>query len=260
MSIARTLLGNLPPSGHGVYARAQSAAFLSQFDFVVTRVAQGNARDRISSLRNVWLFDFPSVWRPGTNHAAIVAKYEALIDAGAVGGIADLEDGWTGATPDQIKAVTKAIADSIGRGYRWGVTTFPELTSKLAPVAASGAWFSPQLYHQPSGHADAYWYTLAESIWTARMVIPSVALWSRFFPDLATYRPWLDSLPPAPGAIGWTTDDTPDSMVRDYLAWSPSRGALPAALFWLRAYGLTPLGLGLILLTVLAILILAFRR
>lgn len=259
------LLGNMPPRGRGVYARGQTVEWLSRFDFVALRASQGGASTKAIALRQrgvaVWFYDFPSEWMPDSNFVATVARFEHLISStGAIGGIADPENGWVrpGATPAQSAALTKALKDSIGRGFRWGITSFASAihTPVVAALAKSGAWGTPQLYHlAPS---DKGWHAQWEHAFGARMTIPSVPVWHGDYPGAATEStlgPYLATLPWAPGAIAWTTDETSDAFVRVYLAWEPWGNPVVKAVLWLR--DMVPTPLGLLVLAVLAAVVLA---
>lgn len=255
------LAGNLPPGGRGVYARSQSVDWLATFDFVCLVATRGDTRTKARQLvargRPVWLYDMPSEWTPSHDIAAVVARFEALArDVGATGCIADLEAGWPQADIEPARA---ALAASVARGFRWGVTSYPELRERLRPLSALDVWFSPQMYNQSGATAAAYQKWL--DVFGARRVIPSIALW-RGAPGLGTddhfkaYFAGLGSLASARGAIAWTTDATDEvadasivAMFRDYAPW---HDVVTRALLWLAAYIPTPVGIATIVALVVA--------
>lgn len=269
-AIRQLLLGNLPPTGRGVYARSQDVEWLARFDFVALNADRGDAGRKAIALvaRGVqaWFYAMPSTWGPTDNHAIVVARFEALVDAtGAAGCIADPEaDGnrrWRDATAAQIESLRSAIADSIGRGYRWGVTCFADGIAGewMRVLSTSGAWGSPQIYHNPG---DLRWYAHWSDAFGARMAIPSVPVWHGSYPhapDLAALPAFLAAMDAAPGAIGWTTDDTSEAWVAAYLAWEPWGNLAARVLLALRAYALTPIGIVVGVLVVAAILYLLVK-
>lgn len=255
------LLGNLPPSGHGVYARGQAVAWLARFDFIALNADRGDAESKahalISAGREVWFYRMPSSWMPASDFAAAVARDEELVKAtGAAGAIADPENGWRGATFAQAAALAAALEASIKRGFRWGVTCFPDGIKGqwMKVLSRCGAWGTPQLYRP----VDVRFYDDWTAAFGARMCVPSVALWTTpqdFYFTPENYAPYLQSMPATRGAIGWTTDQSPDSLVNPYLAWKPERNPLVGAALFLGAYGATPLGIAAIVL--LALLVVA---
>lgn len=222
--IVRKLFGNLPPKGHGVYARGQSADWLAQWNFVAINLDRGDAistaRALVGRRISVWFYKTPGAWVPSHDLDAEITQHEqAVQETGATGYIVDAENGWPGSTSDRADELAAAIRASIDRGFRVGFTSYPEFRWR-ANLAKSGAWGSPQLY-RPS---DVAWFGEWKSLFGTLMIVPSVSLWPSpqnyaFTPD--NFPPYLASIPGAVGAIGWTTGEDNQWMVDDYRAWSP---------------------------------------
>lgn len=247
-------MSNTPPIGHGVYARDQSVEWLSRFDFVVLNGertdAPTKARALVAAGKSVWFYAFPTWWSPDGDDVERVHTMEQLIDStGARGAIADPERGWPEAGSDRIQHLSNAIRDSVNRGYQWGITSFAEFITRATPLKSSGAWVAPQIYHN-SPADNVRLYNMWRNMFGPNMIIPSVALW-RLAPDfsgpMSDYAAYLSKLPPAQGAIGWTTAQTIDSMVDTYLSWLPWANKAwnpPPGVFWPWALGAAALGLG----------------
>lgn len=227
---------NNPPTGIGVYARDQTVDWLAQFDFVAVNATRADAVATAQALiargKVVWGYRSPSSWLPtdtsgnDSDYEAMIARDEAFLQAsGAVGSICDPETGWAGATQAQAQGLADAIAASIARGYKWGVTCFASgMPGRWMQIlATTGAWGSPQIYH--SGPEDAQYLNAWLSAFGPSGVILSVALTSASmanepgFASAADYAAYLAQLPPTQGSIGWTTPQTSDAYVAAYLAW-----------------------------------------
>jgi len=259
-----SLLGNLPPAGHGVYARGQGIDYLKRFDFVAVNIDRGDARATARALKalgkGVWFYRTPGGWTPDRDDAVTIALHEdAVADTGADGSIGDAENGWPGADSIRALALSDALRASIERGFRWGFTSYPEFRHREI-FARSGAWGSPQVY-RPS---DLRLWDKWSASFGMRMSIPSVSLWPSpqdYHFDQENYRPYLDAMPLARGSIGWTTGEGNGWMVSEYLSWSPSRDPVTRALLFLQAYAPTPVGIAIIAaLVVLFFLWMRMRR
>lgn len=212
-----------PPIGKGVYARTQPVDWLSRFDFVCVNasqtVAEGTARALIAQGIEVWFYKGPSSWMPADDEVATIAGLEALIlRTGAAGAIADPETGWNDSPTSRAQRFTRALAASVARGFRWGLTSFPSMRH-VETMAASGAWGSPQIYAPDDARLIPRWV----SAFGADNVCLSVALWSGHFyvfSDARAYAQYLAALPSMRGSIGWSTDQTQDSFVSTYLSWA----------------------------------------
>lgn len=248
-------MANTPPIGHGVYARDQEVEWLARFDFIVLNGvrtdAVAKARQLVQMGKSVWFYAFPSWWMPEGNDEERVRTMEQLIDSvGAHGAIADPENGWPDQPSSRFQQLADAISASVNRGYRWGITSFAELVPRARPLVSSGAWVAPQVYHN-SPNDNVRLYNMWRRLFGSHMIIPSVALW-RLAPDfsgpMSDYARYLSLLPPAQGAIGWTTGQTGEGMVGTYLAWLPWANKSynpPPGVFWPWAVGLGALGAGL---------------
>lgn len=256
------LLGNLPPSGHGVYARGQAIDYLKRFDFVAVNLDRDDARSTARAVkaagRGVWFYRTPGAWTPDGNDAARIALHEnAIRETGADGAICDAENGWGGASAQRAAGLAAALSQSIARGFRWGITSFPEFRHRES-LALSGAWGSPQLY-RPSDIALASRWV---SSFGPRMVIPSVSLWPSpqdYTFDPSNYAPYLAAMPASRGAIGWTTGAGNLWMVETYLAWQPWRDPVTRAMLFLLAFAPTPVGITILGALLLAVIIYALH-
>ncbi len=260
MRLGTLVCGNLPPGGRGMYANGESAyelELLRRFDFVALNVRRGDAvtlaRELIARGVTVWFYDYGSGWEPGDDFTATIARYEALCDTtGAAGGIVDVEGGWSaGLAATDGARLAAAVKASIAKGYRWGVTSYPEGLAWARELAKVGAWGSPQMYGQTG--ASAGWYARWATAFGDHMLAPSVALWPGNpnlgmpdFSDPRNYATYLATLPTALGAIGWTQGAPSAAMLSAYLAWEPWHGVLQRVLLWLWSHVQTPVGLAVV--------------
>lgn len=211
-----------PPVGKGVYARAQSADWLSRFDFVCINATRNDAEAVATALIamgvEVWFYRGPDAFLPSKDEVDTVAKLEALIlRTGAAGAIADPETGWNESPTSRAVRFASAIRASVARGFRWGLTSFPTMRH-VETMASSGAWGSPQIYAPDDARLIPRW----ASAFGADNVCLSVALWGGHFyvfTDVRAYAQYLAALPSTRGSIGWTTDQSTDSWVNAYLTW-----------------------------------------
>lgn len=255
----------LPPSGRGIYARAQDVAFLSRFDFVALNAHRSDAPQKASQLiaagKRVWYYSTPEHWRPNVWGAEIGRMIRMVRSVGAEGFIADPETGWDGAPDAQADtlAVTLRAAVDTER-VRVGVTSYPmwRFQSRLASHLRGRAWGSPQLYARTlppetlarDGGADSLrsWMDAWTAIWGPSHVIPGAALWQHegFAGDggRERYARYLAALPPAVGRIGWSAGTGPEWMMADYLASDPAGNTAARAAMELRGFLTTPAGIG----------------
>jgi hypothetical protein len=236
ISIPRLLFGNLPPTGRGVYARDQAIEWLMQFDFVLLPFKRSDTPDKARALlaagKRVYYYGLVSEWTPEDDEVSQIGRIEALCDSiGGDGGLANPENGWQPrnrggsplATPERAMQFAQAIADSISRGYKWGINHYPEMRFR-DQFAASGAWMSPSFFHPQ----DSSWYDRYVALVGKHMIIPSVPLWTpvaappAYDWNAATFGAFLAGLPPCAGAIGFKAQGTSDAwMTSAYLAWDP---------------------------------------
>lgn len=226
--IVRKLFRNLPPKGHGVYARNQSIDWLAQFDFVLVHAGRGDAADTARALRQrgkeVWFYGLPANWQPTDDETAFIATIERLCDAtGGVGGLTNTENGWPSAPQSRAQEFAANIKASIGRGYRWGMNFYPEMKWR-AEMADSGAWMSPSYFHPQDPRFDSEYRLLFGPL----MVIPSVPLWPRIEAppavsyDAESYDALLAGIPHSVGAIGFPAATEGNAWMTDaYKAWKP---------------------------------------
>lgn len=212
-------MGSVAPSGHGVYARAQSVDWLARFDWIAVNAARFDARDVAIALKasrhKVYLTEQPGSWHP-ENALATLDRLVFRAQAWNVDGvIVDAESGWGGVAPDALAHAMVRASSKTSIGFT-SYPLWPGLRS-LAAIAGPSVWGSPQIYHEHPARVMQSWFATWKELFSD--AIPSITLWrndvSRTDREYAAY---LAKVPSAHGYIGWTTDQTPDSMVRAYRA------------------------------------------
>jgi hypothetical protein len=206
------------PTGVGVFARDQSAAWLSQWDFVAVNGSRNDASAKVAALRSrgvdVWLYSGPDAWRPDQWRAELTRIASLASATGALGIIADPETSWPQLSPTRRQSEGAALGTalaSLSRAMSVGLTSyplFPALDPMVGAILANNGdvWGCPQLYAKgrpPS--AIAQWYGLWLSKFAA--VIPAVSGWvsDPSIADVDGFIAYLNSVPASPAGIAWPT-------------------------------------------------------
>jgi hypothetical protein len=214
MSAAAQILGGVPPAGLGLYIRDAIDPRIGRF--VALNAARSDLRAQATVARargqEVWLYSMPSEWRPGVWRDSIASIGERARAIGAVGVIADPENGW----PELSATVRRRELAELGAALaaaaastRVGVTSYPMLPDlrSLADGCGTRVFGSPQLYGRTATDAPTLrgWYDRWRDAGFGPRLVPSIAAWASSS-QLETpegYRRYLDALPRAGGAIGW---------------------------------------------------------
>lgn len=226
---------HLPPSGVGVYARAQSIAWLAQWRFVALPYNRSDTPAKAAALLErgvrVWLYSGPESWEPDAYVATIgriVATHRSLRTEGI---IANPETGWPAmarSDRDRRAADLGTRLATVASDNRVGLTSY----AAWPGLAAAGdacrgkVWGSPEFYHEADW--SGYWARWQAAFGVDRTII-DVGAWPHAearYHDAQSYRAYLDTLPTCVGAIAWTTGETPAYMWPVLHDWSPSPLAL----------------------------------
>lgn len=266
--------GGLPPTGRGIYARAQSVDWLAGFDFVALHRARRDtpqkARDLMARGVSVWLYSTPAEWAPGAWQAELQIIGDMALNLGVAGIIADPENGW----PSVSRAVRDREASALGAGLaelamstRVGVTSYPAFPARrqIAAACEGRVWGSPQIYDKGySAERIFAFYSDWLALFGDARVIPSISAWPSSRSGSAStsrlrtregFRAYLTQfVPPAVGAIGWPTQNAAPYFKQEILAWHPG-----GPLVFARAAGAwitSPIGIGAALVALVALAIL----
>ena len=214
MSAGSQILGGVPPAGVGLYIRDTMEPRIGRF--VALNAARSDLRLQATEARaggrEVWLYSMPSEWRPDRWRDSIASIGRRAAEVGAVGVIADPENGW----PELSATVRRRELEQLGAALaqlagttRVGVTSYPMLPDLRSLAAGCGTrvWGSPQLYGRTATDAPtlAGWLARWRDAGFGPRTIPSIAAWpaSTQLETPEGFRRYLDALPRAGGAIGW---------------------------------------------------------
>lgn len=262
-----TLHGGRPPSGVGVFARAQSVEWLSRWDFVALNAKRGDtaakARELMARGVEVWLYSTPQYWTPHAWPAELLAIQTQVHELGVTGFIANPESSWSGKR-DSAAALGTALRDAASR-TRVGLVSLPMWPGLRACGEACGGtvWAAPENYAKASyqrGGAPllARWVKRYRDAFGHDQVITAVSAWARVngivTNDAASYRTYLAAQPTTVGSIAWTAGTGPAWMLDELREWKPAGGIVHRSarqmLAWLRS------PLGLVVVSVLAVVVL----
>lgn len=266
MSAGALLLRGVPPQGVGVYARAQSAEWLSRFGFVALHGRRfdtpAKARALLEAGREVWLYTTPASWEPQTFRAEVARMLRLVRELGVSGFIADPESGWRGAS-SRVAAELGAMLRDAARETRVGVTSYPLWAHRraLAAECKGAVWASPQLYAKGRNPAHLQtWFGEWQEMFGRTRVIPGISGTIHMRdsdPRIETaegFAWYLSTVPAAGGAIAWTAGIPRPHIGAGLDSYHPG-GSLAAHLTLAAASRLnSPAGLVLLVLLVLVAL------
>lgn len=241
MSPTAQILGGVPPAGLGLYIRDNLDPRLGRF--VALNATRADLRTQAAAARargqEVWLYSMPSEWRPNAWRDSIASIEDRARTVGAVGIIADPENGWPELSSTvrrrELAALGQALAALAG-STRVGVTSYPMLPDVryLAEGCGTRVFGSPQLYGRTATDAATLrgWYDRWRDAGFGPRLVPSIAAWpaSSQLETPEGFQRYLDALPRAGGAIGWrATGAMPRHIAAALAAYEPGGSAAGTA-------------------------------
>lgn len=269
MNILATLNRGAPPIGLGMFMRASFVD--GPWSWVAILGSASNYAHEAGAARaagkQVWLYAMPASFKPDTWRDGLAMLLARAQEVGAEGIIVDPETDWPNmpspARVDQAQAFGAALRDA-AEVTRVGITSYPAFGPlfQIASAAGDACFGVPQLYGQPGAFTqseiDAQWSRWRQAF--GMRLIPAFAAWQPTdhpeLGDAGVYAAYLDRLPRAGGAIGWTAGPIPVNQMNAIARWSPGGNVAftlaLGALSWAgRPTGAVAIGLGVAVLVML---------
>lgn len=254
--------GAIPPTGSGVFARAQSVAWLARFAFVCLPRNRADtpakARDLKARRVKVYLYSTPEFWTPGAWPLEIARMRAAVASLGVSGFLCNAESGWADLPSSQRASLGMALGEALANAADHtsvGYVSYPmhPIRGAIAQKARGKIWASPEIYAKETYAADASagrpsahlssWMENWRALFGAGSVIPSISGWTSnpAISNVEGYARYLAAVPGSPGSIAWTAPGaTPDWMAAKAANFQPGGSVAGTLLNELHSVALNP--------------------
>lgn len=271
MNLGALIATALPPLGKGIFLRDRDEPRV-HVGFVVVNAWHAERASIAAAARTrgaeVWVYGGPSHFRPENWRESLVYIERVARELGAVGVIADPENGWPslGAAERrrELRALGEALA-ALAADFRVGVSFFPGLPDigALAEGCAGRVFAVVQVYGRDAFTATAFagWVGRAKRYFGEWSVSMAIAGWPArtAMETREGFELYLSMLPAVPSVIVW---DEAGAEVPRYIAdalnaYEPGGSALGSLALGAGSALLRPAGLVVASLVVLVVIVAA---